>query len=180
MVTKQDTETGIKQREELFMNLYKSCFPAVAHYVSKMGGSFEQAQDVFQDALVIYYEKDRSGTLSVETTNNAYLVGIARHLWLKRHKQDSQTAPWKPSADLATEELLQPSSAKLMRYLESAGKKCMELLRAFYYDNTGLPEIASDFGFSGTRSATVQKFKCLQKVRETIKEKSLSYEDFLE
>jgi hypothetical protein len=41
-------------------------------------------------------------------------------------------------------------------------------------------DIAGRFGFSGERSATVQKFKCLEKVRDTIKSKSLSYEDFVE
>ena len=38
------------QREELFISLYKKAFPLVARYVSKMGGSFDEAKDVFQDA----------------------------------------------------------------------------------------------------------------------------------
>ena len=180
MLTNQAIETEEKVRERLFIDLYKSCFPMVARYVNKMGGSFEQAKDVFQDALLVYYEKQRSGTVTVTTTEAAYLVGIARHLWLKRYRQDSKTVLWKAAADVAMDEALHPSSDRIMRYLETAGQKCMALLRAFYYDKTGLDEIAAGFGFSGTRSATVQKFKCLEKVREKIKEKSLSYEDFLE
>ncbi|HEY9533595.1 MAG TPA: sigma-70 family RNA polymerase sigma factor, partial [Mucilaginibacter sp.] len=46
-----------KQRQELFISLYKSAFPAVAKYVSRLGGSFDETRDVFQDALVVYYEK---------------------------------------------------------------------------------------------------------------------------
>ncbi|WP_282636750.1 hypothetical protein [Sphingobacterium thalpophilum] len=56
----------------------------------------------------------------------------------------------------------------------------MSLLKSFYYDQMSLQEIADDFGFSGIRSATVQKYKCLEKIRETVKEKALLYEDFLE
>jgi hypothetical protein len=56
----------------------------------------------------------------------------------------------------------------------------MELLSAFYYEKEDLQKLAQRFGFSGTRSATVQKFKCLEKVRETVKQKSLQYEDFME
>ena len=56
----------------------------------------------------------------------------------------------------------------------------MELLRSFYYDQQPLTDIAGKFGFSGVRSATVQKYKCLEKVRETIKERSLTYEDFID
>ncbi len=56
----------------------------------------------------------------------------------------------------------------------------MELLKSFYYDQLPLADAATLFGFSGVRSATVQKYKCLEKVRESIKEKSLIYEDFLD
>ena len=56
----------------------------------------------------------------------------------------------------------------------------MDILKAFYYDNLPVNKIATLFGYSGVRSATVQKFKCMEKVRETIKEKSLAYEDFIE
>jgi len=55
----------------------------------------------------------------------------------------------------------------------------MDLLRSFYYDELPLNDIAETYGFSGIRSATVQKYKCLEKVRETVKEKALTYEDFL-
>ncbi|HBW79381.1 MAG TPA: RNA polymerase subunit sigma-70, partial [Sphingobacterium sp.] len=71
-----------------------------------------------------------------------------------------------------------PSSARLFRFLEIAGRKCLELLKSFYYDQMSLQEIADEYGYSGVRSATVQKFKCLEKVRESVKEKSLVYDDW--
>jgi len=54
----------------------------------------------------------------------------------------------------------------------------MRLLNAFYYEKLNMDEIAIRFGFSGKRSATVQKFKCLGKVRQVVRRKSLQYEDF--
>ncbi|MOA63021.1 hypothetical protein D3C78_1886090 [compost metagenome] len=56
----------------------------------------------------------------------------------------------------------------------------MELLSAFYYERMDMKELGERFGFSGARSATAQKFKCLEKVKETVKQKSLRYEDILE
>jgi DNA-directed RNA polymerase specialized sigma24 family protein len=173
-------ETSIKEREALFIQLYKMVFPLTAKYVSKVGGSFEQAKDVFQDALVIYYEKQSAGTLDLNTDEKAYIYGIARHLWIKRYKEHYREVLFKDSTVAMEDITAQPSSPKILRYLEAAGQKCMELLRAFYYDKTKLEDIASAFGFSGVRSATAQKFKCLEKIREKVKEKSLAYEDFLE
>ena len=53
--------------------------------------------------------------------------------------------------------------------LERTGKKCLRLLKAFYYDHLSMDDIAARFGFNGRRSATVQKYKCLEKVRENLK-----------
>ena len=80
--------------------------------------------------------------------------------------------------EFAEEEALMPSTSRLLRYLEAAGKKCMDMLQAFYYDKQNMREIAEQFGLSGERSATVQKHKCLEKVRDKVKEKALTYEDF--
>jgi DNA-directed RNA polymerase specialized sigma24 family protein len=170
------------EREQLFIALYKKSFPLVAKYVSKMGGSFDEAKDVFQDALVIYYEKAVSNSITVRTNEQTYLLGIAKHLWAKKFKDNLQYTPLDhlSEPDFTEEEDMQLSSAKLLHYLETAGQKCMEILKAFYYDNLPVATITSLFGYSGVRSATVQKYKCMEKVRETIKEKSLAYEDFIE
>jgi RNA polymerase sigma factor (sigma-70 family) len=168
--------------EELFIRLYQSVFPVVASYVSRRGGSLDEAKDVFQDALIIYYE--RSITAG-ETLRNekAYLIGIAKHLWLKSYEANSRYIPLDEAgnmADLINPEEQQPLTNKILHYLESTGQKCLDLLKSFYYDKLSMAEIAQSFGFSGERSATVQKFKCLEKVRETVKSKSLTYDDFVE
>jgi DNA-directed RNA polymerase specialized sigma24 family protein len=171
------------ERKELFMALYKKAFPAVAKYVSKMGGSFDEAKDVFQDALVIYYEKLVNESITLNTNEQAYLLGIAKNLWARKFRENLHYT----SLDTLTEDHsfiedddAHPCSTRILNYLETAGQKCMEILKAFYYDNLPVNAIASLFGYSGTHSATVQKYKCMEKVRETIKEKSLAYEDFVE
>jgi RNA polymerase sigma factor (sigma-70 family) len=164
------------QRQELFISLYKKAFPVVAKYISRMGGSFDEAKDVFQDALVVLYERSRISALDNDT---AYLVGTAKNLWLKRYRQSNQNVPL-GDLDLFDEAIDIPSNNRLLRFLETAGSKCMELLKGFYYDELSLTEIADEFGYSGVRSATVQKYKCLEKVRETIKQKALVYDDFME
>jgi len=126
----------------------------------------------------VYYEKIH---LKETPLNNAigYLVGTAKNLWLKRYGQSSPNLSL-DQVDIALTTEESPSSARLFRFLEIAGRKCLELLKSFYYDQMSLQEIADEYGYSGVRSATVQKFKCLEKVRESVKEKSLVYDDFME
>lgn len=177
-----EIEDVAAERSMLFMQLYQKAFPLVAKYISTRGGSFDDAKDIFQDALVIYYEKLVTAPVTLQYSEQSYLLGIAKHLWAKKNKHPHQPLALDESlAGIAAEETPGiAASEKLLDLLHGAGQKCMQLLRAFYYDKLPLSKIAGLFGFSGVRSATVQKYKCLEKVRETIKEKSLTYEDFLE
>ena len=171
----------LKQREVFFMTLYKKAFPIVAQYIARMGGSLEEAQDIFQDTLVIYYEKVASEKAETIVNENAYLFGIAKRLWLRRYNEDSKNQFLNVNdfdiQDVPDEIL---ATGKILYYLETAGKKCMELLKAFYYDHLSVDNVATLFGYSSTHSATVAKYKCLEKVRETVKQNSLNYADFIE
>jgi RNA polymerase sigma factor (sigma-70 family) len=166
-------------REEVFTKLYLNAFPPVAKYISRRGGSFDEAKDIFHDTLVIFYEKSVDGTLDTSINETAYLVGIAKNLWL-RNFRDKEEVTGLEGIEIEAENDENPSTQRLLHFLEKAGNKCMQLLKNFYYDKLPLQDIAETFGFSGTRSATVQKYKCLEKVRETVKQKALTYEDFME
>jgi DNA-directed RNA polymerase specialized sigma24 family protein len=169
----------IETRQELFITLYQKIFPKVAVFVKQLGGNLDDAKDIFQDALVVYYEKTRNADFELQTNEEAYLTGICKFLWYKKHKLKNRLPETTIPAGLYLEEETEPTvSEKLLQFVERAGKKCMELLRAFYYDKKSMQEIADQFEFSGERSATVQKYKCLEKVRNSIKEKSLTREDF--
>ncbi|WP_316823769.1 sigma-70 family RNA polymerase sigma factor [Pedobacter miscanthi] len=184
------TATSVQEEEStrkaLFMKLYQEAFPLVARHVSKMGGSFEEAKDIFQDALVVYYEKVLVSGLKLKYKEKAYLFGIAKFLWIKCYKENDKQVTLNSSdfvfnekIDLADAEYEEISSPKLMNLLAHAGQKCMQLLSAFYYEKLDMETLAGRFGFSGARSATAQKFKCLEKVKETVKAKSLTYEDII-
>lgn len=167
-------------REAWLTRLYLTTFPSVAHYVNRKGGSLDEAKDIFQDALVIYYEKAVANAMQLTHSEKSYLMGIAKHLWY--HHQQKQKGHLSEDVsnytELINDEPLIPSAKRLLRYLETAGQKCMEMLQAFYYDKQSMKEIAERFGLSGERSAAVQKHKCLEKVRDKVKKKSLTYEDF--
>jgi DNA-directed RNA polymerase specialized sigma24 family protein len=173
-------KTDDDNRQQWLTQLYLTVFPAVAGYISKQGGSLDEAKDIFQDALIIYYEKRTNGELKITHTEKAYLLGIARHLWLHHYQQQQKLTGIDAYQyqQLPAEEPLLPSAGRLLRYLEKAGKKCMDLLQAFYYDQQNMKQIAVQFDLSGERSAAVQKHKCLEKIREKVKEKALTYEDF--
>jgi DNA-directed RNA polymerase specialized sigma24 family protein len=178
-----DTRASLS-REKLFEALYEQAFPPVARFVSKMGGTFQDAKDIFHDALVVYYEKTASNeSPTVTNSPQAYILGIAKHLWIRKFKSDRGKVMldgFAEAIEIPADFYPTPDDNRLLNILERTGQRCLDMLRAFYYDKLPMQALAAKLGFSSVRSATVQKYKCLEKVRDTIKQNSILYEDFFE
>lgn len=172
----------LANREKAFEQLYEEAFPLVARFVSRMGGTFHDAKDIFQDALIVLYEKVVGEDITIKVSAQAYVLGIAKHLWSRKFREDQRNISLEDiEKDIAIPDDFYAHSEtgnQLMRYLEMAGKKCMEMLQGFYYLKMSMQEIAHAFGYGSIRSATVQKFKCLEKVRQHVK--ASSYEEIFE
>ena len=168
-------------RQQLFKELYRDVFPAVAYFISKKNGTFEDARDIFQDALMIFYERNLTQGFQFHSSKEAYLLGIAKHLWYRKYNKEHNhielTYDGFELPELETETI---NAHGVLMLLEKAGKKCLNLLHTFYYEQTPLKQISKSLGFSSEHSATVQKYKCLEKIRDAIKAKSVTYADFLD
>lgn len=144
----------------------------VARMVQQRGGDVMAARDIFHDALIVYLEKQRAGTLYIRVSPTAYLTGIARLLWLRKQKAAQVQ---ELHADLDLQDVLPGESDALWntlpleQYLQATGEKCLQLLEAFYYRQMSMPEIAQQMQYKTTHSATVQKYKCIEKLRNQVK-----------
>ncbi|MEO5977463.1 MAG: sigma-70 family RNA polymerase sigma factor [Chryseolinea sp.] len=162
---------------------YRHSYPIVARFVAGMKGTDDDAKDIFQDAVIIYLEKNDQALLEPIKDQERYLLGIAKHLWLKKFSKSRHMIKLDEFESLLNiPEDFYPSirTSLLLQFLESTGRKCLELLSDFYYRKLSMKSIADAYGFSTERSATVQKYKCIEKLREEVKNKSLLYEDFFE
>ena len=177
-----DTEVDVRTaeyRDVFFESLYEHAFPAFARFAGKMNASFDDAKDVFQDAMLIYYEKSLNGSLVIETSPEAYVVGIARHLWLRKFNREKHQVSLVDDHFEYSAETEQPDKdeSRLLKLLERAGRRCMDLLSEFYFGKKSLKELATHFGYRSEHSVAVQKYKCIGKLRDVIKSKSIQYDD---
>ena len=174
------TEKAISEDHDL-KDLYEQTFPGVAKFVRNMEGSFEDAKDIFHDALVIYMEITARNNANSIMSDRAYILGISKHLWNRKQKSNSYTIPLtgaESEISIPDDYFPATSDKRLLNFLKTAGKRCMDLLRAFYFRQLPVKKIVSDLGYSNEHSVSVQKYKCLEKLRNTVKEKSLTYDDF--
>lgn len=147
-----------------FERLYASAFPKVAALVRCYGGDLETARDVFHEAMLVLME-------APEPRNaEAYVMGIARNLLRRRSRQA-------PFSELPEEIVMEtePAVPSLWGYVRG---RCLDLLKAFYDRGDTMEHIAFTYGYSSAHSATVQKYKCLERLREQVKASGIYEEVF--
>jgi len=163
----------LADRAQALTQLYRRAFPAVQRLVRRQGGSPQDAQDVFQDALVVLYEQAVAGTLVLTASASTYLVSVSRHLWQhelrRRARLPHETLPDDPGPLLADTPTAEEPTLAVLDYVQQLGEKCREVLLAFYYFQQPLTQIAATHGYRSVRSATVQKFKCLERLRDKVR-----------
>ncbi|TGE27627.1 RNA polymerase sigma factor [Hymenobacter metallicola] len=176
-----DTSATLRQalltdREHTLTLIYHRTFPLVRRYVQQQGGSAQDAKDVFQDALVIFYEKAVAESFVLSSSVSTYLLGISRNLW-RRELSRRQQLPATSLREEHTQEVAEEAepgtdgreALAVLDYVERLGARCKDMLLAFYYFQQPLEQIAGALKYGSIRSATVQKFKCLERLRKSVR-----------
>lgn len=149
-----------------------SYFPVVKKYVIKNSGNREDAEDVFQDALMILFKKVNDGNFALSAALNTYIFGIARNLWHERLRSMNKKLVVNDLPDGNTGEEMTSAleeDAKVRRAYEAVallGQKCRELLGLFYFKKRSMVQIAAELGFGSEQLAKNQKYRCIEKAKQ--------------
>ena len=154
--------------------LYKSHFSMVQHFVINNNGSFDDAKDIFQEAMITLYEKVQTDSFTLTCQIKTYLFSICKHLWLKRLQQMGRyNTPLSAeeesvSVEVDMEEFNKKDAAFAImdRALNSLGEPCKSLLEGYYLNKKGMQELADDFGYTNADNAKNQKYKCLMRLKK--------------
>jgi len=64
--------------------IYKRHYNMVQALVLNNSGYPDDARDIFQEAMIVLYEKVRSGSFELNCQLKTFLYSVCRRLWLKR------------------------------------------------------------------------------------------------
>ncbi|MBC7774160.1 MAG: sigma-70 family RNA polymerase sigma factor [Phycisphaerae bacterium] len=155
--------------------MYAALFPAIRRLVQDNGGSEDDAKDVFQDAVIVLYEKAQKPDFQLTSKFSTLLYGVCHNLWRSRRQKKSNSELTIPDdakyiADDSHEiDLLQIERNKLFyKALRHLGKDCQILLELFF-QKLSMNEIAQAMGFASEGYARVRKSQCKDRLVELIK-----------
>lgn len=154
--------------------LYRDYFPMVRNLIVLNNGTEDEAKDIFQEAVIILYDKISQGEFELTSKLKTYLYSVCRRLWLKQLGGTSRTF-----TDISDYEELLPVEEDLTLHrerdrqfdrmeeaLNKLGEPCRTIIRDFYLMNRSMQEICDKFGYTNTDNAKTQKYKCLQRLKK--------------
>ena len=154
--------------------IYRENYNMVQRMVINNNGTIHEAKDVFQEAMIVLFEKARSGNFELSCQIKTYVYSVCQRLWLKRLKQLNRfSIEMETIADLVSveedvneHEKKDVEFAVLEKAVSNLGEPCKSLIEAFYIQKRTMQDIATQFGYSNADNAKNQKYKCLMRLKK--------------
>lgn len=167
----------------LIVQLYKEVFPNVKRYILKMGGSPEDAAEIYQQTIIKLYELCLRPNFSLDRRVQGYLYMMCRNLWIDTKKSEkkmpldsiegntlldhliSQKEDTDQSADVRME--AKRLGKALQSLLKSLGEKCQTALELRFFQDLSFREVAAKLRIKENAARQVV-FKCNKKMGKAV------------
>ena len=172
-----DIIDGIREGDNLaIQRLYQLHFPPIAHMVTNNRGTWEEAQDIFQEAVMVLYNKTQERDFVLSSRLQTFLYAISKRLWLKQltrgaakyHTDALDDHEESLAAEGAIEdyEVKEANLLQMEEALNGLGEPCKTILQDFYIQGLSMSAICEKFGYTNADNAKTQKYKCLQRLKK--------------
>ncbi len=175
----QDYLEGLKERrEEIITAIYHNHIDLIKRLVKQNSGSEEDAEDIFQDTMIILYEKLYDDELILTSSFKTFLYSICRNLWLQRLSKRpgftvniSDVEDYIILSDDIKYDIQDTSEARKIVYLRHFGKlsaDCQRILK-YFANGKSIREIAQLMHYKSDDYAKSRKYQCKEKLKKRIK-----------
>ncbi len=154
--------------------IYRDNYGMIQSFVLNNNGTTDDAADIFQEAMIVLFEKSKSPEFELNCQLKTYLYSVCRRLWLKRLQQmqrlgrqaDDLEEVIPVDDDLEFHEKRQQDFMIMEAAMSRIGEPCKSLLEAYYIQKKQMQQIASEFGYTNADNAKTQKYKCLVRLKK--------------
>jgi RNA polymerase sigma factor (sigma-70 family) len=169
-----------KGDEKVIEHLYKKYYKMMVNHILKNNGSEDEAKDIYQESLIVFWQKVSSGNLKLTSKISTYIYSICQNLWRKELDRKSKMLN-SEERDIALEENYENyEKIKIIREcLNELGETCKKILTLYYFEELSMNDIAEQMGLANADTAKTRKYKCKQELDKLIKRK-YSTKDFLD
>ncbi len=164
---------GLRLRDPLVLDqVYKDCFSFLLKYIQQQKGGRADAEDIFQEAMIVIYRKIKADELHLQSTFTTFFMGVCKYIWRRHQRRNRRTISNFPS-DLLWEtieyDLEKQERYQLLREkFHTLSKNCRLILQLFF-EQYSMQEIAEVLGYESAGYIKKRKCICQRKLIEAIR-----------
>jgi RNA polymerase sigma-70 factor (ECF subfamily) len=138
--------------------------------------SLEEAKDIYQDAIVIFYNNAAKGKISaINFSISSYLHEVVRRQFLNKLKKDNKMKRGFLDLLQATEDspfeqeqVFEQKLEVVHRAIQELSEVCKQLIKLKYFANLDMQSICDQLGYKNAETAKNLKYKCMRILRRKV------------
>jgi len=166
----------VSGNDDILRAYYKFYYSGIRRYVLINHGKEEDAKDLFQDVLLVVFQKVRSNSFELSCSLNTFLFSISKLLWLKeldkRKKVSYQIVISHELCDSGKDIIeIAEYNERLQiyrRHFEKLSANCRMVLSLFI-DGKSISEITTIMGYKSDQYTKNRRYKCKLTLIQRIK-----------
>ena len=168
-----------KGDESALKELYKTCYHMIVKMILLNNGTEDEAKDIYQDALIVFWQKATSGNLVLTSKMSTYIYSICKNLWHKELNRKKRLVREEKDIPVFIDDESKERTEILRQCIDQLGGVCKKVLMYYYFDKLSMQKIADKLNFANTNTAKTKKYKCKQKLDNIVKSQ-YTKSDFLD
>ncbi len=168
-----------KGDEKALDYLYRKYYKMMTNIILKNNGTEQEAKDVYQDALIVFWQKVISNQLVLTSKISTYLYSVCLNLWRKELERKSRLSNEEKDGIEFIDQESKERSHIIRGCIDQLGDTCKKILMYYYFDDMSMQDIADKLGLANTETAKTKKYKCKKRLDSLIKSK-YTKSDFLD
>lgn len=172
--------------DEVLKYLYRHVLPRIKKYVVRNSGSEDDAKDIFQDAVMVFYRHVKQGKFNAENEIAGFIFSVARNLWInlvrKRNRDVALTdeaVSHETAENISSQLIAREREDFVVKMFSMLGDTCRTLLTYSIYHRLSMKEIKEKMGFTSENVAKTKHYKCKQRLIGIVKDNA-SVKDMLQ
>ena len=167
----------VQENDKIIRYIFDEYFHSIRSFILRNNGTVEDAEDVFQDAVVIIYQKARDKELNLACSFLTFIFSVSRHLWFQKLEKNrinlAFTGDIENFIELSDEMMVEVYDEERERrkifqqHFLGLGEDCQKLLRLFVR-KVSLTEIMRIMGYKSIKYTKTRKFLCKEKLKKRI------------
>lgn len=186
--TNQELFVRIRENKDDLKEIYQQCKVYCLNFMrSRNTGTIsiddEELNDIYQDAILVFYEKIIKGSFELTSNVQTYLNSICKNQLLNKVKNKKKYTSNEGFENLdfnkTINDALEPldyekdekdekfdSIKRALMKMKESGGRCYELLTLFWYNRMSMNQLTIQFGYSNEETTKNQKAKCQKRLKK--------------